>query len=638
MRQHPVPSLQPPAASLLLHVLLLTLLATFTFGYRAGLADLRDDADAVQPQLIFHVVHGDGIILPRRNGVQLPEKPMLYPWLGALAATVRGSDVDLLDVRLPAIVAGIATVLATYAFATAIAGPHVALWSGLILITTPQFAVGARDPRVDMVFTAFCVAAIMLGWRVCTGAAGHRAAILTTILASLAVLAKGPLGLGLVVIVLGLGVIVVRPGPGWRTFLTPAVPVIAIGLPSAWYLTATALAGREFLELHLIEENVRRLTGGLDQSPPWYYVEPLVTLGLPWTLLLPWVVRDAVQGSLESQVPGPRSQIPGPRSQVNGTGLGARDSGSDKQPYNLTTQQPVPGGWGLEAGGWRVGSRAPSPEPRVPFRPASPDLRFVWVWFVGMLAFFTLSVGKRRAYLLPLRPALAILVAAWLVPAFARWRSGRRPRAMPPAAHAVIGAVTVLALAGVLALWLGAGGWGMHFRSGYTYWWRVHLQEHLLPAMVLVVGSGVAVDLLVRWWLAARYERAATALVGLATLVLAIAFSADHMMRGEAGSFRPFAEHVNTLVPAGAPLAFQDVNQQFTNSFLFHLRRPVAVQAAPDPQAPCAAPAPGFYLMTEARWEGARCGDDPRWRELARGGPEKERQRFRRLVLGRYGG
>lgn len=575
----PEPGSLPRASGRVLHLLLLTTLALFAFGYRAGSADLRDDADAVQPQLIIHVAGGDGFILPRRNGVQLPEKPMLYPWLGALSATLRGSGVDLLDVRLPALLAAVATVIATYVFADAIAGSQVALWAGLVLITTPQFAIGARDPRVDMVFAACTVAAIMLGWRVCTGNAGRRAALVAALCTGLAVLAKGPLGLALVSLVLSLGVIILRPARGWRAFLTPAVPALAAGLPAAWYLGATVVGGREFLDLHLLEENVRRLTGGLDRSPPWYYVEPLVTLGVPWTLLLPWVV----------------------------------------------------------AGGWQPERQANDPTVQQRTSPSA-DLRFVWIWFLGMLALFTLSVGKRRAYLLPLRPALAILVAAWLVPAFARGRASVPARALPVAADAVVGGLTAVVLAGVLALWLGAGGWGMHHQSGYTYWWRVHLQDHLLPAMVLVVGSGVAIDLMIRWWLAGCHERAAFALVGLAALVLGIGFSADQLMRGEAVSFRPFAVQVNAVVPAGTTLSFLDVNQQFTNSFLFHVRRPVAVRHAVEVAAPCSAPAPGYYLLSEKRWDAARCADDPRWRELLRGGPEKERQRFRRLVLARYTG
>jgi 4-amino-4-deoxy-L-arabinose transferase-like glycosyltransferase len=40
---------------------------------------------------------------------------------------------------------------------------------------------------------------------------------------------------------------------------------------------------------------------------------------------------------------------------------------------------------------------------------------FFKLWFVVMFAFFSLSLGKRPVYLLPLYPALAVLTAVWLV-------------------------------------------------------------------------------------------------------------------------------------------------------------------------------------------------------------------------------
>ncbi|HEX2227564.1 MAG TPA: glycosyltransferase family 39 protein [Candidatus Binatia bacterium] len=43
------------------------------------------------------------------------------------------------------------------------------------------------------------------------------------------------------------------------------------------------------------------------------------------------------------------------------------------------------------------------------------DHLFIKLWFVVMFAFFSLSLGKRPVYLLPLYPAVAVLTAVWLV-------------------------------------------------------------------------------------------------------------------------------------------------------------------------------------------------------------------------------
>lgn len=50
----------------------------------------------------------------------------------------------------------------------------------------------------------------------------------------------------------------------------------------------------------------------------------------------------------------------------------------------------------------------------------SKPLRFLLVWFFGLLVFFCLSSSKRSIYLLPLFPAAALLSAAWLDEAISR--------------------------------------------------------------------------------------------------------------------------------------------------------------------------------------------------------------------------
>jgi hypothetical protein len=49
---------------------------------------------------------------------------------------------------------------------------------------------------------------------------------------------------------------------------------------------------------------------------------------------------------------------------------------------------------------------------KAPIRPAD-DRLFLKLWFLVMFAFFSISVGKRPVYLLPLFPALSLLFAAW---------------------------------------------------------------------------------------------------------------------------------------------------------------------------------------------------------------------------------
>src|ERR1700674_1094144 len=49
---------------------------------------------------VFAIVHGGGVILPQRAGIEIPSKPLLMHWLAALISLVAGG-VDEFSVRLP---------------------------------------------------------------------------------------------------------------------------------------------------------------------------------------------------------------------------------------------------------------------------------------------------------------------------------------------------------------------------------------------------------------------------------------------------------------------------------------------------------------------------------------------------------
>ena len=69
-------------------------------------------------------------------------------------------------------------------------------WAALILITTPQFIISARDSRVDMVFCAFLTLGLMLAWRVYDGAGGRRTAAARRALSRVGDAEQGPAGVG----------------------------------------------------------------------------------------------------------------------------------------------------------------------------------------------------------------------------------------------------------------------------------------------------------------------------------------------------------------------------------------------------------------------------------------------------------
>ncbi len=545
-----------------IHLAVVTVLALVVFLFRLGAADFRGDADTQDAQIIQDIVAGRGWVLPLRNGRHIPDKPPLFSWLGAVSASVRHSGGDALDARLPSALLATLCVVVVYAFAHSLAGESVALWAALMLITTPQFVTAARDSRVDMAFCAFLTLGLVLAWRVYEGDGGRRTALLAGLCLGLATLSKGPLALVLTVLVLGVTALLAPPRPGWRALIGLPTLTASIAPPALWYLAATFEQGRAFLRLHFLEENVGRMTGGLGSWPLGYYIMPMLTHGLPWTLAFP--------GAL-----GRASILP------------------------------------------------------------SRSRRFLWAWVVVMFVFFSLAFGKRRAYLLPIRPALAILLAAWLAPQLDRLRSLRRDVRTPRAVHVVIGSLVIAALIGALALRMGLGGFGASEQQ-WSYWWRLHLHEYTLSVAILIIGIGIGADLIVGWTWQRRFDLAAYGLVGTMALGWTIAFSSDAIVRGEALSFRPLAQRVSAEVGPQEALAFLDVDDENAICFLYHLRRHVPVAQSVQGPGPCTPPSPGAYLITESRWDERACAADPHWHAIARGGPEISSHRAQRLVFARY--
>ena len=558
----PLASAPTPKASWLLHLAILIPLALGLFLFQLGQADWEDDSESCGGQIMQEMVSGHGWILPLRNGRHMPVKPPLFYWLGALSARARHSGVDLLDARLPSALLATLGLVIVYLYTRRVAGASVALWASLILVTTPQFIIEARNSRVDMAFCVLLTAALFLAHQVWEGEAGRRAAVLAGLCLGLAALSKGPLAFALAVLVMLPLAIVAPPFPTWRALLAPATLITAVVVPGLWYAAATVQQGWAFLRLHVYTENVGRLLGEQGHFPLWWYVEPLFTGGLPWTIALPAAVP------MESAVP-------------------------------------------------------------------QRTRRFLWLWTVAMFVFFSLSPGKRRAYLVMVRPALAILLAGWLVPQLARLRQTPRPATVPRSVHVVIGLVIGVGLLCILGLRMGIGGFGTA-ETAWSHWWRQYLLEETRVAVTLVIGVAIGAELMARWISQRRFEWAAGAFVGTLALGLGIGISAGAIVRGSGASFRPFAERLATQVDVTQPLAFFDVDDETAIALLFHLRRHVAVVSPRDAEHSCEPPTAGLYLVGERAWEARACFRDERWHAIEHGGPLVQSQQWRRLVLARY--
>ncbi len=241
--------------------------------------------------------------------------------------------------------------------------------AGIILAGSYQYVSQGRIGRVDMTLTFFETLALFsfLWWYLPRGAAGRReqsgeqgALYLFGLALGLAVLSKGPVGAILPLVSIGVFLIVERHLDRARAILRPGPAVLALVVGSSWYVAC--LYGRRygFLNRQLGIENFGRFFGSLGAMPPWYYVVPILLNSPPLSLLVPIAVIAAIK-------PNPLTPFP------------------------------------KDGKGERTDAR----------RAASAVELLAIFWLVSVV-FFSIAAYKRRAYLLPLWPCSAVMLAWWI--------------------------------------------------------------------------------------------------------------------------------------------------------------------------------------------------------------------------------
>jgi 4-amino-4-deoxy-L-arabinose transferase-like glycosyltransferase len=141
---------------------------------------------------VFDIVHGGGVILPQRAGIEIPSKPLLMHWLAALVSLVIGG-VNEFSVRLPSAGLAIAGVIVCYFYVRQLFDNVTALIAAFILATTFQYLQAATGARVDMTLTFFMEVAFFEFILMAEGLTRRRMLLYVAI--ALAVLTKGPIGL-----------------------------------------------------------------------------------------------------------------------------------------------------------------------------------------------------------------------------------------------------------------------------------------------------------------------------------------------------------------------------------------------------------------------------------------------------------
>jgi 4-amino-4-deoxy-L-arabinose transferase-like glycosyltransferase len=277
-----------------LGVLTACLCGSFLLFYRLGDRDLWASHEARAGQNAQRILDDGDWLLPRQFDDKLElQKPPLYYWLTAIAGWARGG-VDAIAVRIPAAVAGLATIVGILVFLAANGRPLAGILAALFLATANHFTWIVRTGRIDVPLTFTTAAAILCLWT-----ARHRddRPTLWSVVGYLAiaagVLLKGPIGLILPLAVLTIDGLMDRSsGISLRRRMLPSsllwgLPLVfAVAAP--WFVIAHIRTDGEFTRQFFWYHNFQRATGGAAlASHPWWFYGPRIAFDfLPWSPLI----------------------------------------------------------------------------------------------------------------------------------------------------------------------------------------------------------------------------------------------------------------------------------------------------------------------------------------------------------------
>lgn len=273
-------------ALLLLVAAALVLLAT-------GLAgrDLWDPDEPRTAAITQSIARGSWAV-PEQAGHPWLEKPPLYYWLAAAAASATGGVTEA-SVRLPANLAALLLALTVFLLGRDLYGRRTGALAALVLLTLEDFLIEARWARPDMLLALWLTLAVLFLWRATAveeGGALHWAGFFVA--CGLGVLTKGPVGL--------------LPIPGALLFLAstrrlgrlarpdwlPGLPLLAAPIV-LWMLAWSDTTGSRFPLGALLGRFEERVVSGLHHPrPAWQLLTTLPLALVPWIALLPAAVSE----------------------------------------------------------------------------------------------------------------------------------------------------------------------------------------------------------------------------------------------------------------------------------------------------------------------------------------------------------
>jgi 4-amino-4-deoxy-L-arabinose transferase-like glycosyltransferase len=475
----------------------------------------RDVWDPDEPrfaQIGREMLRSGDWVIPRMNGEPLALLPPFHDWVSAAAGMPFG-DVTPAASRTGAALGGFLALASLWFLARRWWGESVATWSSIVLMTSVSFWLQASYAQVDMLLVGF-VTCSFVAFRVAWEAEdrGLKWFLGGCALCGLGTLTKGPLAL----VAPGLVFLTLAIAERRRGFIRPLWMLAGLGVYLAvtapWYILACRRGGPEFTHELLVKHNFGMFFETWSHhQPPWYYL-----LNLPWTFA-PWIVF------------------------LPAAFFASRDA---LRPSASTLARAV-------------------------FRPETRDTeadrhRFLWIWFLVLFAFFSISQAKQTKYLLPVYPAMALLV-------------GRRLSSQagtPRAATAILASVAAIAL-------LAVGGLALSGGAFIPARYKDEAAMLAWPAFISVLGLAL--------WLPGFRGRSPGLVVGgMAAALFAVSLLVFPRV-DRLKSAQPLCDRVRQRMGSRDEAGIYGIQERKIGAFRYYLDHPLATfedkEEHPDPAA-----------------------------------------------------
>jgi 4-amino-4-deoxy-L-arabinose transferase-like glycosyltransferase len=272
-------------------LLALTVGCLVLFGLRLGARDLWNPNEPIYGEAVSEMAQRGEWLIPYVNGLVFAEKPILFYWMALVAGKLLGG-VSELSLRVPTLIAGIATVLGSYALVHPYAGRARALATSIVCATLFGVFWNARFVQMDIFVTATTLGVVIAITRVIDhGTPALPGFMLAGVVAAAGFIAKGPVAWICPALALVSYLAVTRRLTALVRWETAAGAATCLAAAAPWYAMLLATDHRDVLTEVLFRQNFARFVNPWDHRAPfWYYLETIWVDMAPWAFFVPLAV------------------------------------------------------------------------------------------------------------------------------------------------------------------------------------------------------------------------------------------------------------------------------------------------------------------------------------------------------------